>query len=342
MSAAAQLKPTEYSLLVSSGPDKGTSFHLSSDKIVLGRSPQNDVCLSSDPKISRKHIVIDLNGNEPKVTNISGNNFMLIDGEKCKTAHLKNGSLITVGSTQLVFTIKDREHSKAISVPSFDSPKEAPYQKPSSPKVAPPPFLAQDHSKTTNFRPSQPRPKSTKQTSGRLRFYAITGIVFALLFWLISSPKKTEEDPLKIRNSQEVLEAQEASRKRTQAILQNINEQGKDSVQYDEAQASYIRCFRDFQQGQYTRAIQHCQAALSIFPNHQLAERYLLLSQRKREERMQFLIRKGKLYFERGYYTRCMSTLSQVMYDLKSPSYPLFQEAKQLHAECKALQEGSY
>src|SRR5690606_5682094 len=107
-------------------------------------------------------------------------------------------------------------------------------------------------------------------------------------------------------------------------------------------QASYVRCFRDYRQGQYTRAIQHCQAALSLYPKHELAERYLSLATRKRDEKIQYLLSQGRLYRQRGFYKICMSTLRTVMYDIRDPEIIMFMEARQLYAECRKLSDVRY
>lgn len=341
--ALASSQTAQFAIKVINGPEAGAVYEFSGGKVSIGRSPENDIVFGHDPKVSRKHVVIDFDQYPVQIKDVTDKNFILIDGVQVKNAILESVTQVQVGDMEIEIT-SFNQSSSADHVSEPLAPEEAPLSRsewdipipsPTSVAPAPPPVWETSQQASTNG-------PDVKKKSGRLRFYLIVAAIGGLFWFLLAGENKKKEDPLKIRTSEEIMKETEASRERHKAILQAKKKKGTNTRQFDEAQSSYVRCFRDYRQGQYTRAMQHCQAALSLYPQHELAERYMSLAKRRRDEKTQFLLREGRMHRERGYYKNCMSTLRAVMYEIRDPKNIIFKEASQLYSECLALSEGRF
>ena len=108
---------------------------------------------------------------------------------------------------------------------------------------------------------------------------------------------------------------------------------------YEEAQAHYLMGFRDFQKGNYSRAMKSFETARAIDPNHEMAKRYYSLSARQRDEFVARHLLEGRRYKEKNMYTRCVSSLDKALKALGETSDQdlKVKEAKALRNECDAL-----
>jgi len=116
----------------------------------------------------------------------------------------------------------------------------------------------------------------------------------------------------------------------------------QNTVQYQAAQEHYIKGFRDYRQKQYARAIQSFQAALSFYPQHELARKYYVQAQRKFDESIDQSMSLGRKYYKKQNFQMCQSSFAQVMIMLKDTSKPKYREAKQMYDECSLRLEGRY
>lgn len=124
--------------------------------------------------------------------------------------------------------------------------------------------------------------------------------------------------------------------------LEDIEKKGKDTIQYRLAQEQYLRGFRDYRQGQYMRAMEGFQAALSFFPNHELARKYYTLAKRKFDEQIQFNMIQGKRYYGVNNFRLCMGFYSNVIKMKKDERDPIRREALQYYRECELKLQGKY
>ena len=345
------------SLKIVRGAEKGTIFDIQSEQVTVGRSQENDIVLAKDPKVSRQHAEIDLSDIKIRIRDISERNFIYIDNERCKFGILAHGSRLKIGQTEFEFSIEEgqglavveapvqKPHLAAVPSLAVEAPKvPTPMAVPSAPQMTPPavpPTFPQAPPTPPPVQPTNSK-GGARNNGSRKNFYIIVGVVGMLLVYLLSSSPKKQEEELEIRSSEEILKDNEASRMRRNAVVEARQKSGQNSRQYDEAQSAYLRCFRDYRQGQYSRAIQHCRAALAIYSRHTLAQRYLQLSRRRLDEKIQHMLRQGRKFHEKGYFSRCTSALKSVMYELKDPSHQMYKEAKQLHSECQTLSQGRF
>ena len=111
-------------------------------------------------------------------------------------------------------------------------------------------------------------------------------------------------------------------------------EEGRNTQQFRSAQSYYIRGFRDYQQGQYRRAVEAFDTALSFFPNHTLARRYRTLAQRRLDEFIQYNMIEGRRYRERNNHSMCAAAFRNVMTVVRDQRDPTYIQAKENFDEC--------
>jgi len=110
---------------------------------------------------------------------------------------------------------------------------------------------------------------------------------------------------------------------------EEIRSKGKDTQEYIEAQNYYLRGFREFREAHYLRAIQNFNAALSIFPAHPLARRYLERSQIKLREDATSALARAEKAFQLQRYSKAISEYETVKKLLGDPSNENFKLAVQ-------------
>lgn len=181
-------------------------------------------------------------------------------------------------------------------------------------------------------RPSSP---ASVADGSRARFYVIIGLVaIAGWFFFSSSKNKAARDPNAIRNTSESIRDVVAAEKRTQEMM-SMKKEKYESVQYKRAQENFIKGFRDFQQGQYSRAREAFQVVLNLDPENELAKRYYQLSKIKFDELVKFNMIQGNRYREKRNWRMCQSNYSNVLAMLQNrKDDSTFKEAKQFFEEC--------
>lgn len=102
-------------LAVVAGPDKGRTFTLNVGKdLILGRSAQAHYQIN-DPRASRNHCVIALEGDQVNLTCNGGSGGTLVNGQKIQTQKLKPGDVVQVGDTQLRLQLGDQPLDVALA-----------------------------------------------------------------------------------------------------------------------------------------------------------------------------------------------------------------------------------
>jgi hypothetical protein len=94
-------------LVIIAGPDKGRNFTLNvGQDLMLGRSAQAHYQLS-DPRVSRNHCQIKLEGDQVSVICNGGSGGTLVNGHKVQRHILKPGDIVQVGDTQMRLQLGD-------------------------------------------------------------------------------------------------------------------------------------------------------------------------------------------------------------------------------------------
>lgn len=315
-SLAATPQP-EFTLVLTSGPEKGSIYKLVASQVRIGRGSDNDISIQHDPKLSRHHAVLLITPEGYQISDVSERNKIFVDGREVRSTILKSGSQIQLGETTFQFQVLwPSQPASLVSSPS-SSPQEL------SRKKGDP---------LSSARSSRRKPKEKKVT-----FYILIGIVATIFIWLLnsnapkkeSSPLRSEEDiEQNIDANKKIIESAEAEKKRL----------GLDSRQYLEAQPNFVKGFRDYRKGQYERAAESFQACLALFPKHAQCQRYFQLSKKKLSELIQYhMVLAGK-YRSQNQFAACKSSYRNVMVMVKNPNDKIYQEAKAGYEVCETLE----
>lgn len=333
MTAAPVLaRSLKFSLQISQGENVGYVYSFDKAVVTIGRGPQNDVILAHDPKASRQHAELKVEAGFLKIKNLSDRNFILINGEKIDQKYIQTSSTLQIGDTILKINIEAPVPAVA-PVASTAAPaisqsaaiKPAAYNPPPPP---PPSYQA-------------PRPSSSGGSS-RLRFYMIVLIIGGAVAWFLMGSNAKKKADVGLRTEGDIVRAIEDSATAVKELRKQQESGGQNSLQYRSAQEHYIKGFRDYRQRQYARAMQSFQAALSFYPSHELARKYLVQAQRKFEETVDSNMSLGRKYYQRQNFKLCQSSFANVMIMLKDASKPKYREAKQFYDECSLRLEGKF
>lgn len=325
MSAAHALARTgfKFMLIVRQGPDKGASYQLLPPTISIGRGPDNNVALT-DPKVSRQAAIIELTMERIIIRDISSRQSLFINGNSQTEADLNDGDILRIGDSEMAF---------AVEALPLNSPRPLPS---SIPKSAMPPSTDFIHPSRTATAPSPP--PSPSGGNGRLRFYMILGGVALLLVWLLTSqPKQQRTDP-GLRTVEEIEKDIKGSEERQQAIVKKRTFKSEEErTRFDEANRHYLEGFRDYQKGQYTRALRSFETARAIDPEHELARRYYKLAEKQRDEMIALLTLEGRRYKEKHMFARCSSAFEKVLDAIPNRDDLKYKQVEALKKECDLL-----
>lgn len=325
------------------GSSAGKKVVLNKPSIFIGRGQENDIVINDDPQVSRRHVEIKNTGFEVTIVNVSQKNKILINQQSIDFKLVVGPTVLTLGDTDISISVESKKEivqkfpiqntaSHLKLIPEITGVSQASVQQPQIQTQV-----------NTSYRPHSTMPSVQNSNNGRIRFYGIIAVVAILGYFLFgTSSNKNVEDKLKVRSSAEITKELESSESNMENLQRIRQETGKNSEQYKNAQQNYVKGFRDYRQGQYARAMQSFQAAISIYPSHALSRKYYKLAQIKFGEQVQFNMMQGRRYRSNGNFRLCKSAFEKVMIMVKDPNDPLFKEAKQLLAECQLQSEGRY
>lgn len=115
-----------FRLMCLTGPNKGESYVLIGNRIVVGRGEKADIRLN-DTKSSREHAEITKVGDNYVVTDLGSQNGILVNDQKSKQSTFKEGDKLIIGQTVLKFSrFEVTSKTKVIKEKIFD---DAPEQK---------------------------------------------------------------------------------------------------------------------------------------------------------------------------------------------------------------------
>lgn len=373
MAAAPKVKDNlRFALEVVKGPHAGTKLAFTKGAVTIGRGPENDVVLANDPRVSRQHAEIkQRGGTDFIVVNLSEKNFVLLNGQNIQSEVLAKGAVLQIGDSEIKFDYEvpatevpppppAQQRAVLASVPppppSQQQGQHAPPAMPSFQNAAPaapyqqprPPGQFQQQQAQPGMGAAQPRRAPPSSGGGllsnpRARFYGIIAIL-GLVGWFLFSPSKkgAVKDANAIRSTSITLQETGEAEKRSQELLATKKEK-YDTIQYRRAHENFVRGFRDFQQGQYSRARESFQVVLNLDPENELAKRYYHLSQIKFDELVKFNMIQGNRYREKKNWRMCQSNYSNVMTMLQNRREdPTYKEAKQFFEECTLNVEGRF
>lgn len=350
--AAALKKISAVKVTVIGGPNSGQSFVFDRQLITIGRGSDNDIVFAQDTRMSRNHLELQKVGDKLIVRNISQRNQILLNNERVQEKAISGTSIIQVGGTNLEIRLASDEGlnspqkavAKLVAVPVAQVQKLEVEGRSSSP---PPP--SQKISSKTNSAKFEARASSgysevrtQPQKNSRARLYVIVALVIMAGAWLLNDDAKKKKMEINIRTEADITRAIDDSAKAVKEIQASQSRMGQDSIQFKAAQEQYVKGFRDYRQGQYARAQQSFQAALSLYPAHELARKYYVQAQRKFEEQVDTTMSQGRKYYQKNNYRMCQSAFASAMIMIKDTTKAKYKEAKQLYDECSLRLEGRF
>ena len=89
-------------LTVTAGVDRGLLHAATGQRVVVGVHPSADLVLH-DGTVSRFHCEVAVDGDRIAIKDLGSKNGTFVDGVSVVHAHLKSGSRIAIGSTELEF-----------------------------------------------------------------------------------------------------------------------------------------------------------------------------------------------------------------------------------------------
>lgn len=318
--------------------------------ISIGRGEECDISLKNDAHASRLHAELRWNFNLLEIHNVSSKNFISLNGQVIQMAVLKSKDVFKIGDTEFYLMIhpQDPFASAPAIVKQPPRPSENTIVKatPAQPNFQPlikPSLASQAPAFKVNPQsgPAKPKPFPTLKKESNPTVIISIVLLVGFVGWSLLKTN-SRKDTMNLRSQEEIIRDIERSETAVKELEKKQEDNGKGTVQYKMAQEQYIKGFRDYRLGQYARAMQAFQAAVSFYPTHQLALKYLTMSKRKYDELIDFNLMQGHKYLSKNNYRLCKSSFANVMIMVKDPSDEKYKEGKQFYNECSAKLEDKY
>ena len=102
-------------LKIISGTNKGKKIQIDRDEVVIGRAPENLVCID-DGSISGRHCMIRRDGRRFTLTDLKSTNGTYLNDVKIESYRLSAKDTIMVGSIKMIFDGDDIEDAKVTTI----------------------------------------------------------------------------------------------------------------------------------------------------------------------------------------------------------------------------------
>lgn len=327
MSQSAQHLPNSpFSFKVVSGPDVGTRFPLDKATLFIGRGPDNDIVLN-DARCSRQHIKITFTKQGILMKDAGSSTGVTVNGQAVRECILGPGAVVMIGDSQLRL-----DSTAQKSVPVAVATGQPPL---STQGVPPPPASNRQGVERLN-------PQAASSSGSPITLFFLVIIIGGGAYYYLQNRAANEAQVDSIRSPEMIDEDIAETKRRTESLIRLQNEKGKDTQQYRDAQAAFIKGFRDYREGQYRRAMFSFSAALSLYPDHAMAQRYYQISQRKLDELVQYSMLEAKRFFEKNQFQSAAASYKQVMIYLEDPNNKTYQEARERLYEIQVLLKGAF
>jgi pSer/pThr/pTyr-binding forkhead associated (FHA) protein len=316
MSAALSSPRTGFKFTISirQGPDKGASYQLLPPKVTIGRAPENNIVLS-DPKASRAAAQIEFSPEQIVITDLSKRGALAVNGLPTAAESIKDGDRIQIGDTEFIFQVE-----ALIMAPVGLAPS-----------IQPPGSYSATRANTS--------PRQQQQGGNKLMFYVLILALLGTVAWFMTTKPKISNPGIVLRTTDKMTDDIKASNDRVDEIIKKRTfKNDEEKTRFEEAQKQYLVGFRDYQKGQYMRAMREFETALAIDPENALARRYYKLSEKQRDEIVADLSLEGRRYKDKHMYSRCTSAFEKVLEQIPNKDDAKYKEADSLRKECELLE----
>lgn len=312
MSAAKRniFKAIDFLIKVQSGPDAGKAYRLQPPKIEIGRDPRCQITLS-DPKTSRRQLVISFNNNV-YCEDVSSRKTTMVNGKPCGKTVLRPGDKITFGQTTLVFETKASDQAQ--------------------------PQLA-------GAKPPTEEELEKKAGQKKFRMFLIGVIVLVGVMILLEEPASPPPEE-KLATTEDLKKQIEETQERMSLKREEMEAQNapvpNDSKYVYSVERHFISGFRDFQNGRYGRALDSFGTTIATEPDHTRAQLYSKTARKKRSDLIDTHLRDGEKYKEKMMYNRCAAEFEKALVLINDKNSNKFKLAEAQLKECKLMNSGGF
>ncbi len=281
------------------GDERGKIFELALERVTIGRSKDNNIVIISEA-ISRSHASVLKKGDCWVIEDLESKNGIQVNGEKLKSAELKNGDIIQIGD--ILFRFNDKNNLVPIS---------------------------QKISKgLSNYRKISLKPSKGKKINIRIIIWVTilaVGIVYLLsgsgeesvsdktLIDKISSEKVFEKFKEMFINERRIIESPPGLEEYIGKAQREMDKLDWGNAELIEAEKEFKKGRRELEVENFHRAIEHFKTALTLFRGHSLAEIYLKISYKRMEQAARKQFEVGRQYFDSLQYQRAIFHFTQVV-----------------------------
>lgn len=327
MNAAAVIPRTgfKFTISVRSGPDAGAVYQLLPPRVAIGRDPSSNNVVVNDPKVSRNAAIIEFSPQDISILDVSGRGNLSVNGQIGERLSIKGGDLIRLGNSELAFVVE------ALVIPDPQMPALISPQHNGGMGGAANPGLSARRSSSS---------KSKGKAGNRGPFYLIVGLVLGGLIYIGMSDTAAKKLDKGLRTTSEIeKEISETDARVADAAKKRSFRTEEEKTRFEEAQKHYLEGFRDYQKGNYSRAMRSFETARAIDPEHALARRYYRQAEKQRDETVTQLLLEGRRYREKNMYSRCSAAIEKALVLMVNKDDLKYKQADTMKKECDLLQD---
>jgi pSer/pThr/pTyr-binding forkhead associated (FHA) protein len=309
---------------VRAGPAAGATYQLLPPRVTIGRDPASNSVVINDARVSRNAAIVEFQPEQITILDISGKGKLTVNGNHGERHSLKGGDIIRLGDSELVFVVEAMQLPAVSNNPQFGDVGMA------APQIG----------GSADPRPSKAPKSSHKKQKSPATFYLVVAMIFGALIYVGTSeqgPKKLDSG---LRSTSEIEKEMSETDARVAAVTKKrAFKTEEEKTRYEEAQKHYIQGFRDYQKGNYSRAIISFETAMGLDPENVLARRYYRLAQKQKDEAITNLLLEGRRYREKNMYSRCSAAIDKALVLMNNKDDLKYKEAEKIKQECDLLQE---
>lgn len=179
----------------------------------------------------------------------------------------------------------------------------------------------------------------------KARFYLIVGaLLLGLVYWLnMEEPKPVQPTEVKSTLKYEdeyLLKQNSVTEKELDQKRKNQLEQKKSPTNL-RIEENFQKGMRDFQLGNYNRALDFFQVVLNLDSSHVMARRHLYLAKIRSDEIVKAKLSLGESYYQKHNFKMCMAMYRQVLIMLEGKNNDQsYQTAQSMSEKCQLASEG--
>lgn len=315
---------------VRAGPATGATYQLLPPRVTIGRDPASNSVVVNDARVSRNAAIIEFQPEQITVLDVSGKGKLSVNGNHGERHSLKGGDIIRIGDSELVFVVE------AMQLPSVSNNSlQLENAGIGGPQMGGPQMGGGAAPRSAKSSTSTASNKKSPAT-----FYMIVALIFGALIYVGTSeqgPKKLDSG---LRSTSEIEKEMSDTDARVAAVTKKRSfKTEEEKTRYEEAQKHYLQGFRDYQKGNYSRAIISFETAMGLDPENVLAKRYYRLAQKQKDEAVTNLLLEGRRYREKNMYSRCSAAIEKALVLMSNKDDLKYKEAEKIRQECDLLQE---